>query len=149
MHCDQCGTPVDEAARFCSHCGKRSPTTSVQTQSTSRNVQGAGPWSTPIACPPPLAPLRPPPPPPTPTSPYAWVPGSAATPLRPYGEGKRNGYAALWSFYTLIFVIGGFIAIGSGNPAGLLTLGVGSLAGTYAYRIWTFQARRLWLLIFF
>jgi hypothetical protein len=59
-------------------------------------------------------------------------------------------YGSLWSFYTAILAIAfvHFLSIGSFTTA-LFSAGLALLIGNYAYRIWTWRARRLWLLIFF
>ena len=66
-----------------------------------------------------------------------------------YGLGRRTIYGGLWAFYAAVLVIAGFAALVGGNAVGLLTLAVGCAAAVYSYRIWTWQARHLWLLIFF
>lgn len=69
---------------------------------------------------------------------------------RRYGNGRRVFYGSLWTLYTVILfaaVIGG-MSNGSVGAA-LLCVVLGCLTGMYAYRIWTWRARRLWLLILF
>lgn len=69
---------------------------------------------------------------------------------RPYGNGRRLFYGSLWGFYTAALVIGSFAAMFGGQVlSGLFGLALGALAGRYDYRIWTWQARRLWFLIIF
>lgn len=71
-------------------------------------------------------------------------------PRRRYGNGRRVFYGGLWSFYTLLFAIGFVSLLSAGNVgAGFLSAGLALLTGIYAYRIWTWRARHLWLLIFF
>lgn len=67
-----------------------------------------------------------------------------------YGNGRRVFYGGLWSFYTILFAIGffHFMSVGSFTTA-LISAGLALLLGNYAYRIWTWRARHLWLLIFF
>lgn len=64
-----------------------------------------------------------------------------------YSRRRRNAYAALWAIYTLVLAISGMLALAAGNSIGLLTLLIASTAGFYTYRIWTYAAKRLWLLI--
>ena len=63
----------------------------------------------------------------------------------PYGQGKRLFYGLLWSGWTLLLGLGGLFALPHGRTflGGLLALGLAALAGRYAYRIWTWQAKRL------
>ena len=70
--------------------------------------------------------------------------------LRRYGNGRRVFYGGLWSLYTLIFAVGTVSALSNGSLlVALLGAGLSCLTGMYAYRIWTWRARRLWLLILF
>ena len=66
-----------------------------------------------------------------------------------YGQGRRAFYGSVWTFYTLVFIIGGLFAVGGGHPLGLVCLLLGGLCGWYAYRIWTWQARTLTLILIF
>ncbi|MEU4247747.1 hypothetical protein AB0F15_10070 [Amycolatopsis sp. NPDC026612] len=76
------------------------------------------------------------------------VPGSAE--LRPYSEGKRAGYGLLWSAWTVLLTIGGFVQLANGSVlSGLVGLGLAALALRYAWRIWTWQAKRLIFFIVF
>lgn len=75
------------------------------------------------------------------------VPGSQAGVRRRYGQGRRALYGVIWAAWTAVLVIGGFAALSSGQFAGLLALALGALAGYYDFRIWTWQAKRLWFLI--
>jgi hypothetical protein len=69
---------------------------------------------------------------------------------RPYSQGKRAGYGLLWTFWTVVLTIGGFSLLsGTSILAGLVALALAGLAGCYAWRIWTWQARRLIFFIVF
>ncbi len=69
---------------------------------------------------------------------------------RRYSNGRRIFYAGLWAFYTVALVCGIFAAAAQGNAgAALLCLLLAAVTGSYAWRIWTYRARRLWLLILF
>jgi hypothetical protein len=63
----------------------------------------------------------------------------------PYSEGKRLGYGLLWSGWTLLLVIAGFSLLPHGSTvfSGLLAFALAIITGRYAYRIWTWQAKRL------
>lgn len=63
----------------------------------------------------------------------------------PYGHGKRLFYGLLWSGWTLLLGLGGLFALPHGKTflGGLLALALAALTGRYAYRIWTWQAKRL------
>lgn len=75
---------------------------------------------------------------------------SRSLPRRRYGNGRRALYGSLWSFYTLLFAIGSIGLLSAGNVGvGFLGIAFALLMGIYAYRIWTWRARHLWLLIFF
>jgi hypothetical protein len=68
----------------------------------------------------------------------------------PYSHSKRVLYGALWAAWTAALGIGGFAALFGGQVlAGLVALVLAVVAGRYDYRIWTWQARRLLLLIVF
>jgi hypothetical protein len=72
------------------------------------------------------------------------------TPLRPYSQGKRAFYGLTWTFWTLALVIGAFTLLGHSMVGqGLLALALGAITLRYAYRIWTWQARRLIFFIIF
>ena len=79
----------------------------------------------------------------------AWnrVPGAT----RPrYSNGKRLFYSGLWALYTVALMIGAFTLIGGGNPGtGAISLVLACATGLYSYRIWTYQAKRLWILVVF
>lgn len=80
----------------------------------------------------------------------AYVPAAQPlAPRHPYGNGRRVCYGSLWAFYTVVLVLGGFFSLVNGQVEGLVALVLGALTGRYAYRIWTWQARRLWFLIIF
>ena len=70
------------------------------------------------------------------------APRSAA---RPYGEGKRLFYGLLWTGWTLLLAIGGCSLLPHGSTvfAGLIAFSLAIITGRYAYRIWTWRAKRL------
>lgn len=69
---------------------------------------------------------------------------------RRYGNGRRVFYAGLWGVYTVALVCGFFGGVAQANAgAALLCLVLAAVTGSYAWRIWTYRARHLWLLIFF
>jgi uncharacterized membrane protein len=69
---------------------------------------------------------------------------------RRYGNGRRIFYAGLWAFYTVAFVCGFFAAAARANiGVALLCLVLAALTGSYAWRIWTYRAKRLWWMILF
>lgn len=71
-------------------------------------------------------------------------------PLRRYGNGRRVFYGGLWSLYTLLFAVGTVSCLSKGLfAAALFGVVLVCLMGMYVYRIWTWRARHLWLLIFF
>ena len=63
----------------------------------------------------------------------------------PYSEGKRLGYGLLWTGWTLLLGIGGFSLLPHGSTvlSGLIAFALAIITGRYAYRIWTWQAKRL------
>jgi len=64
--------------------------------------------------------------------------------VRPYGNGRRVFYGLLWTGWTAVFVIGGLgVLFGGQILAGVAGLVIGGFTGRYAYRIWTWRARRL------
>jgi len=91
--------------------------------------------------------------------------------MKRYSEAKRLMYGLLWAFWTVTLTVGGLAALASGVTAlggtdtaslgttplsspgsiwyGLIGLGLAGLAGWYDYRIWTWQAKRLWFFIIF
>ncbi|MEV6647207.1 hypothetical protein [Amycolatopsis sp. NPDC051371] len=82
-------------------------------------------------------------------SPAGPVPGQAAE-VRPYSEGRRVGYGLLWTAWTVVLMIAGFTMMGQSTVfGGLLALALSALAGRYAWRIWTWQAKRLIFFIVF
>lgn len=67
-----------------------------------------------------------------------------------YGNVRRVLYGSLWSFYTVLLVFSFFHFLSIGEiGTGLFSGGLALLIGNYAYRIWSWRARHLWLLIFF
>jgi hypothetical protein len=70
--------------------------------------------------------------------------------LRRYGNGRRVFYAGLWGFYTVALICGFVGSVAQANAgAALLCLVLAAVTGNYTWRIWTYRARHLWLLIFF
>lgn len=71
-------------------------------------------------------------------------------PRRPYSEAKRIGYGLVWVTWTLLLFLSTCLNFSGGDfLAGLVCLALTVIAGRYAYRIWTYKARRLWILIVF
>lgn len=67
-----------------------------------------------------------------------------------YGNGRRVFYAGLWGFYTIALVCGFFGGVAQANiGAALLCLVLAAVTGSYAWRIWMYRAKQLWLLILF
>lgn len=73
-----------------------------------------------------------------------------SVPRRRYGHGRRIFYGGLWSLYTVALAAAfiHFASVGSLSTA-LFSAALGLLTGIYAYRIWTWRARHLWILIIF
>jgi hypothetical protein len=69
---------------------------------------------------------------------------------RPYSQGKRAFYGLTWTLWT-IALVSGALTMFSANMAGqgLLALALSGGTAYYAYRIWTWQARRLIFFIIF
>ena len=86
-------------------------------------------------------------PPGLPGSPSPGVhPGvTAPSATRPYTEGKRPFYGLLWTGWTLLLAIAGCSLLPHGSTifSGLLAFALAVITGRYAYRIWTWQAKRL------
>jgi hypothetical protein len=63
----------------------------------------------------------------------------------PYSEGKRIGYGLLWTGWTLLLAIAGVNLLPHGSTvlSGLIAFALAIITGRYAYRIWTWQAKRL------
>jgi hypothetical protein len=63
----------------------------------------------------------------------------------PYSEGKRLGYGLLWTGWTLLLGIAGVSLLPHGSTvlSGLIAFALAIITGRYAYRIWTWQAKRL------
>jgi hypothetical protein len=64
---------------------------------------------------------------------------------RPYSEGKRLFYGLVWTGWTLLLAIAGCSLLPHGSTifSGLLAFALAIITGRYAYRIWTWQAKRL------
>lgn len=71
-------------------------------------------------------------------------------PRRRYGNGRRVFYGGLWSLYTLVLALAciHFLSVGPFSAA-FFSAVIGLLTSIYAYRIWTWRARHLWILIIF
>lgn len=63
----------------------------------------------------------------------------------PYSEGRRVGYGLLWTGWTLLLAIAGVGLLPHGSTVfpGLIAFALAIITGRYAYRIWTWQAKRL------
>jgi hypothetical protein len=63
----------------------------------------------------------------------------------PYSERKRVGYGLLWTGWTLLLAIAGVSLLPHGSTvfSGLIAFALAIITGRYAYRIWTWQAKRL------
>lgn len=74
---------------------------------------------------------------------HPGVTASSATTRTP--RGKRLFYGLLWTGWTLLLAIAGcsLLLRGSTIFSGLLALALAVITGRYAYRIWTWQAKRL------
>jgi hypothetical protein len=68
---------------------------------------------------------------------------------RPYSNAQRIGYGMLWTVYSVLLAIASFAVLGSAPVGGLVGLVLTGICIRYAYRLWTFQARRLVFLIIF
>jgi hypothetical protein len=67
---------------------------------------------------------------------------------RPYAPDRRLCYGSLWGFYTLMLLIGSITCVATASTGlGIVMLIVATMTGVYTYRIWTWRARRLWLLM--
>lgn len=76
--------------------------------------------------------------------------GVVAAPPRPYSQFQRFGYGLWWTAVAALFLVGFVVGLATGEVGGGLTAGLlGALAGRYAYRLWTWQARRLVFFIIF
>jgi hypothetical protein len=72
--------------------------------------------------------------------------------IYPYSQGKRAFYGLLWVAWTAVLAIGsvGVMSLPHGSVfAGLIGFVLAGLAGWYAWRIWTWQAKRLIFFIIF
>lgn len=111
-----------------------------------------GDWPEPTV-PPASAPL----PPPTSGAQSAGIGAAQQAPkteiTQPYGNGRRVFYGLTWLVWTVILVVAAISAFsgsdGGSAAAGLIPLVLALLAARYDYRIWTFQAKRLWFLLLF
>ena len=75
---------------------------------------------------------------------------TANRPRTPYSQGKRAFYGLTWTFWTLVLIIGAFTMFTTNMVGqGLVALALAGATGYYAYRIWTWQARRLVFFIVF
>jgi hypothetical protein len=71
-------------------------------------------------------------------------------PTTPYSQGKRAFYGLTWTFWTIALVAGAFTMFNAEMVGqGLLALALSAATAYYAYRIWTWQARRLIFFIIF
>jgi hypothetical protein len=71
-------------------------------------------------------------------------------PATPYSQGKRAFYGLTWTFWTIVLIVAAFTMFNTDMVGqGLLALALSGATGYYAYRIWTWQARRLVFFIFF
>lgn len=71
-------------------------------------------------------------------------------PVRPYSHGKRAFYGSTWTIWTILLFVGGSTLLGQEMIGGsLLAFALCGLTLRYAYRIWTWQARRLIFFIVF
>jgi hypothetical protein len=63
----------------------------------------------------------------------------------PYSEVKRLGYGLLWTGWTLLLAIAGVSLLPHESTvfSGLIALALAFITGRYAYRIWTWRAKRL------
>ena len=68
---------------------------------------------------------------------------------RPYSNGRRIFYGCLWSLYTVLPTIATISGLSTSPLVSLICVVLMCLTGYYAYRIWMWRARRLWLLIIF
>ncbi|HEV7647452.1 MAG TPA: hypothetical protein VGP26_04760 [Actinophytocola sp.] len=72
------------------------------------------------------------------------------TPVHPYSQGQRAFYGSTWTLWTILLFVGGMTLFGQELIwQGLIALALCGLTVRYAYRIWTWQARRLFFLIVF
>ncbi|MEV4050172.1 hypothetical protein AB0J55_03200 [Amycolatopsis sp. NPDC049688] len=71
-------------------------------------------------------------------------------PATPYSQGKRAFYGLTWTFWTIVLIIAAFTMFNTDLVGqGFLALALSGATGYYAYRIWTWQARRLVFFIIF
>ena len=63
----------------------------------------------------------------------------------PYSEGRRLAYGLLWAGWTLLLAMAGISLLPHGSTvfSGLIAFALAIITGRYAYRIWTWQAKRL------
>jgi hypothetical protein len=71
-------------------------------------------------------------------------------PAHPYSQGKRAFYGLTWTLWTIGLVAAAFGMFNASMVgSGLVMLALSGATGSYAYRIWTWQARHLWFFIIF
>lgn len=63
----------------------------------------------------------------------------------PYSKSRRLFYGLLWTGWTLLLAIAGISLLPHGSTvfSGLIAFALAAITGRYAYRIWTWQAKRL------
>jgi hypothetical protein len=61
-----------------------------------------------------------------------------------YGRVQRVTYGLGWAFLTLLFLVGGVLALAHGDWIGAVMILASIAAGYYDFQIWTYRARRLW-----
>lgn len=85
---------------------------------------------------------------PRPSAPENWKSEAQWEDMRPYSGFKRFMYGMWWTFVTTLLVIATLMQAASGAPGQVLVGGaLAFLAGRYAYRLWTWQAKHLVFLI--
>ena len=69
--------------------------------------------------------------------------------VRPYSQFQRIAYGSWWTLIASVLLVASTLALASAPGSALIGLGLGALAGRYAFRLWTWQARRLVFFIIF